>query len=197
MTTRRPYHHGDLRAALLARAERTLRDKGLAELSLRGLARDLDVSPGAPSRHFASKRALLNALAQEGFHRLGNTLTAAQQQAGESFADQLTALTRAYMGFAADNAALLDLMYSANYDPAASPELAATSQRLPALATRLIEDGQHRHEVRDGPADEIVLPVIAAMHGFVALAISGAIPTDGIEQGLKDTVAFVMRGCAP
>ena len=38
----RPYHHGDLRSALLASAERTLLEKGVAALSLRELARDID-----------------------------------------------------------------------------------------------------------------------------------------------------------
>lgn len=193
----RPYHHGDLRAALLTRAAQTLQDKGPGELSLRELARDVGVSPAAPSRHFKSKRALLDALALDGFDRLGEALIAAQDEAGESFADRLTALTRTYMGFAAANAALLDLMYSVKYDPAASSELIAASQRLPALAARLIEDGQRRGEVREGPVQEIGLPVMAAMHGFVALAVAGGIPADAIEQGLTDTVAFVLRGCAP
>ena len=64
----RPYHHGDLRSALLAAAERTLRDKGTsASLSLRELARDIGVSHAAPGRHFKDKQALLNALALVGY----------------------------------------------------------------------------------------------------------------------------------
>jgi hypothetical protein len=35
------------------------------------------------------------------------------------------------------------------------------------------------------------------MHGFVALAVAGALPADAIDQGLDDTVALVLRGCAP
>lgn len=66
----RPYHHGDLRSALLAAAERTLRDKGTASLSLRELARDLGVSHAAPGRHFKDKQALLNALALVGYDRM-------------------------------------------------------------------------------------------------------------------------------
>ncbi|MFJ7996677.1 TetR/AcrR family transcriptional regulator [Streptomyces sp. NPDC096310] len=126
-----------LRAALLTRAEQALKGKGPGELSLRELARDLGVSPGAPSRHFSSKKALLDALALEGFERLRAVLTAAQAEAEASFVGRLTALSRAYLGFAAANPALLDLMYSVKYDPTASPELAAASQRLPALAARL------------------------------------------------------------
>ena len=135
-TARRPYHHGDLRAALLTRAEQALEETGPGALSLRGLARDLGVSPGAPSRNYSSKKALLDALALEGFESLRALLAAAQDGAGEPFADRLTALSRAYLGFAAANPALLDLMYSVKYDPTASPDLAAASQRLPALAAR-------------------------------------------------------------
>ena len=40
----RPYHHGNLRTALLAQAQRTVRERGVSELSLRELARDVGVS---------------------------------------------------------------------------------------------------------------------------------------------------------
>lgn len=195
--TNRPYHHGDLRAALLTHAEETLKEKGPAGLSLRELAREIGVSPGAPSRHFKSKQALLDALALEGSDRLSTLLIAAQDEAGKSFAERLTALTRAYMGFAAANPALLNLMYSVKYDPSAPSELAKASRRLPELAAQLIEDGQRRGEVRQGPVEEIGLPVMAAMHGFVALAIAGGVQADAVEQGLENTVTFALRGCAP
>jgi AcrR family transcriptional regulator len=58
----RPYHHGNLRAALLAQAEQTLREQGLEGLSLRELARQIGVSHGAPRRHFADRQALLLSL---------------------------------------------------------------------------------------------------------------------------------------
>ncbi|WP_344957420.1 TetR/AcrR family transcriptional regulator [Actinomadura miaoliensis] len=193
MTTRR-YHHGDLRAALLTRAEQTLRDKGPGALSLRELARDLGVSHAAPSRHFKDKQALLDALALAGFERLGAAMTAALEEAEDSFADRLSAVLRAYVGFAIGNAALLDLMYSVKHDPAASEALIAATNRLATLAAELIVDGQRRGEVRDGPVESIALPVMAALHGFAALVVSGALPPELVEQGLDDTVALVLRG---
>src|SRR5919202_1039639 len=71
----RPYHHGNLRSALLAAAEGALA-RG-EELSLRSLAREVGVSHAAPRRHFADKQALLDALAEDGFERLGAALAAA------------------------------------------------------------------------------------------------------------------------
>ncbi|MES4906958.1 MULTISPECIES: TetR/AcrR family transcriptional regulator [unclassified Streptomyces] len=191
----RPYHHGDLRAALLTRAEQTLREKGPAALSLRELARDIGVSHAAPSRHFKDKQALLDALALEGFDRFLGALTTARES-GETFADRLGAIARAYVGFATDNAALLELMYSVKHEPDASKELVACSHRLAALAMELIEDGQRREEVRPGPVEGITLPVMAAMHGFATLVANGTLPAEEVEQGLDATIAFALRGCA-
>lgn len=65
-----PYHHGNLRQSLLARAIETLSDRGVEHLSLRALARDLGVSHAAPLRHFPTKAELLNAIAIEGVESL-------------------------------------------------------------------------------------------------------------------------------
>jgi AcrR family transcriptional regulator len=78
----RPYHHGNLRTALLAQAERTVRERGVQDLSLRELARDIGVSHGAPRRHFADRQARLEATAA------------------------------AYIRFATRDAALLELMFA-------------------------------------------------------------------------------------
>ncbi|MFJ3770884.1 TetR/AcrR family transcriptional regulator [Streptomyces sp. NPDC090075] len=193
----RPYHHGDLRAALLSHAEQGLREKGPGALSLRELAREAGVSPGAPSRHFRNKQALLDALALEGFDRLTAVLTGAVERAGEAFADRLAALARGYLAFTAGNAALLDLMYTTKYDADASGELIAATRRLSAVASRLIERGQRRGEVREGPVERVALPLMAALQGLGTLATTGALPPERIEQSLDDTVAFLLRGYAP
>jgi len=91
----RPYHHGNLRAALLAAAEQTLSQEGAGELSLRELARQVGVSHAAPRRHFAGKQALLDALAEDGFERLGDGLRTALAEAGPGFAPRLRAFAHA------------------------------------------------------------------------------------------------------
>ncbi|MET8975978.1 TetR/AcrR family transcriptional regulator [Streptomyces sp. NPDC004539] len=193
----RPYHHGDLRTALLALAEQTLRERGPGALSLRELAREAGVSPAAPSRHFKSKQALLDALGLEGFDRLTAELAAALERSGDTFADRLAALARVYLEFAVANAALHDLMYAYKYDPDASDELIAARRRLGAMTAELIEAGQGRGEVCEGPVDRVALPLTAALQGLAALAVTGAIPSGRIERAADDTVAFVLRGCAP
>ncbi|NUR00987.1 MAG: TetR/AcrR family transcriptional regulator [Streptomyces sp.] len=193
----RPYHHGDLPAALLTRAEQTLREKGSGALSLRELAREIGVSPAAPSRHFKSKQALLDALAVTGFERLAETLAASQEGTGETFAGRMDAAARAYVGFAVANAALLDLMFSAKHSPEASEALGATAHQWSEQLLELIGDGQRRGEVREGQLERVALPVFAALHGYAGLTVSGLLPTEVAEHGLDDLIASILRGCAP
>src|SRR3954463_863897 len=95
----RRYHHGNLRSELLGAAERTLRERGAAELSLRELAREVGVSHAAPRRHFRDKQALLDALAENGFERLGRELDEAIGAAGPGFSSRLAAFAQAYGRF--------------------------------------------------------------------------------------------------
>ncbi|MEI5131665.1 TetR/AcrR family transcriptional regulator [Streptomyces libani] len=192
----RRYHHGDLRAALLTRAEQTLREKGPGALSLRELARDLGVSHAAPSRHFKDKQALLDALALAGFDRLHETL-AASREAGETFPDRLGGLVRAYVDFAVANAELLDLMYTVKHDPAASEALIAAAHRLGAMAEEMVAEGQRDGEVREGPVDSIALPVFTTLHGFASFAMSSVLSAEQVASGLDAVIAYMLRGCAP
>ncbi len=196
-TQTRRYHHGDLRAALLTRAEETLQEKGPGALSLRELARNLGVSHAAPSRHFKDKQALLDALAVAGFDRLAETLTASQEDVGETFAERVAAIARAYVNFATANAELLDLMYAKKHDPTASETLVAASQRWGEQVLGLIAHGQHRNEVRKGPLERVGLPLFATLHGFASLASSGVLPAETLEHGLDDVIEHMLRGCAP
>jgi AcrR family transcriptional regulator len=61
------YHHGDLRNAALAAAERILQKEGVEALTLRRVAAQVRVSPMALYNHFEGKGALLVALAEAGF----------------------------------------------------------------------------------------------------------------------------------
>src|ERR1700756_4893606 len=70
------YHHGDLHAALVKAAAAEVERGGYENLSLRELAESLGVSRTAPYRHFADRRALLAAVAADGFERVAGDSTA-------------------------------------------------------------------------------------------------------------------------
>jgi AcrR family transcriptional regulator len=104
------YHHGDLRAALLRAAGAEIERSGYENLSLRELAESLGVSRAAPYRHFADRRALLAALASEGF----DDLTAIHRKAIAAHKTphaRLTTAGRGYLAFAAERPQLFRLMF--------------------------------------------------------------------------------------
>jgi AcrR family transcriptional regulator len=107
------YHHGDLRAALVRAAAAEIERSGYENLSLRELAASLDVSRAAPYRHFADRRALLAALAAEGF----DALTAIYRKAiaaSKTPRARLAASGRAYLAFAAERPQLFRLMFASD-----------------------------------------------------------------------------------
>jgi AcrR family transcriptional regulator len=178
MTAPQPFHHGNLRAALLEAAETTLREQGVDALSLRDLARRVGVSHGAPRSHFIDRQALLDALAVRGFTRLSDELDSTIASGGD-FEHCLRSVARAYVGFAVTDAALMDLMFTAkNATP--SPDLTAAASRLFDNFGGLIQRG-----VRDGKltaVDPLRLQLLfaALLQGTATLLASGRITQ---EQG--------------
>ncbi len=109
---RKPYHHGDLRRALLDAAWVELRAHGWAALSLRGVARRAGVTHAAAYHHFESRQAILLALALEGFDRLDAHLHAAMEAAGGDAVDRLCAATTGYVHAALEDPPAYELMFN-------------------------------------------------------------------------------------
>ena len=65
----KPYHHGDLRRVLIDAALQLVGEGGPEAVSVREAARRAGVSPGAPFRHFPSRDALMQAVAEEAQRR--------------------------------------------------------------------------------------------------------------------------------
>jgi AcrR family transcriptional regulator len=196
MPESRPYHHGDLRAALLASAERTLRERGTGALSLRELARETGVSHAAPGRHFKDKQALLNALALNGYDRLAETLTAADDPT-LPLESRLSALARAYLSFAINNAELLELMYARKHDPDASEQMAAAVDRTVGSLERLFADAQKRGEIIEGDPAHITLVAAAALHGTATFTANDLVDPEAALAGVDELVHHLLHGLKP
>ena len=191
--TARPYHHGNLRAALLAQAEQTLREHGLEGLSLRELARQIGVSHGAPRRHFADRQALLDALAEAGFARLGAELRAAAEHAGEDYQARLRASAKAYVRFAIRDAALLELMFAGKHREQARA-LHEAADRAFAVILELIEEGQANRLLEPGDPERIGLLLFATMQGIAALVTAGIVAPEQVDSLVAHAIGRFLHG---
>jgi len=189
----RAYHHGNLRAALLAQAEQTLRERGLDGLSLRELARQIGVSHGAPRRHFADRQALLDALAETGFGRLGAQLRAAAESAGEDYEARLRAVGVAYVRFAISDAALLELMFAGKEREQAGV-LHEASDRAFSVILELIDEGQRNGALEPGEPERIGLLLFATMQGIAALVTVGIVEPAQVDGLVADAIGRFVHG---
>ncbi len=190
--TERPYHHGNLRTALLVQAERTVRERGIQKLSLRELAREVGVSHGAPRRHFPDRQALLDALAQAGFARLRAELQTAVDGA-QDFPGCLRAIAAAYIGFATRDPALLELMFAGKHrDP--SGALHEAADRAFSVMGELIEQGQAEDVLAPGEPERVGLVLFATIQGIAALVTGGMVSADQLDELVADAIAHFLRG---
>jgi AcrR family transcriptional regulator len=192
--TPRPYHHGNLRAALLESAERTLSDGG--DLSLRELARQIGVSHAAPRRHFADKQALLDALAEDGFERLGAELRTAMAEASD-FEGRLLAFARAYVRFATEHAALLELMFAGKHRAGAADSLREAADRAFEAPLALIAEGQATGEVGPGDPEQVALVAWATLQGLATMINSQMLPPALLDDAVGLAVEQICVGLRP
>ena len=191
--TARPYHHGNLRRALLDAAERTVRERRVQDLSLRELAREVGVSHGAPRRHFPDRQALLDALAESGFERLGSELRAAADGAGDEFQARLRATAAAYIRFATRDPALLELMFAAKHREAL-PMLQDAVERAFSVMLELILQGQEEGLLEPGDPERVGLVLFSTIQGIAALLTGGMIAPDQLDELTGDAIAHFLRG---
>ena len=189
----RPYHHGNLRTALLAQAERNLREQGAEQLSLRELARQVGVSHAAPRRHFPDRQALLDALAEAGFVRLGAELRAAIGQAGDAFEPRLQATASAYVRFATRDGALLELMFAGKHRQPSGAVQAAAAGSLSVLL-ELTAQGQAEGVLKPGEPERVGLVLFAIVQGIAALVNGGIVDTAQSDELIADAITQFWRG---
>ncbi len=134
-STKSSYHHGDLRATLLATAMRML--EAGEPFSLRGVAREAGVSPTAPYRHFTDRDALESALAAQGLRDLKADLT--DEGSLPTSVQDLAELAVAYVGFALRRPALFRLMFGNSCDEGNAERVEAAAQIHELLGRAMIQ----------------------------------------------------------
>ncbi|MFE7127593.1 TetR/AcrR family transcriptional regulator [Streptomyces sp. NPDC057617] len=196
MTAPRPYHHGDLRTALLRQAERTLAEHGADGLSLRELAREVGVSHAAPRRHFPDKRALLDALAEVGYERLGRRLDAALNGAEGDVTERLVLFAQVYVEFAVEHRELLGLMHGPK-EGSRGDRLREANDRAFAAPVRLLAEARARGDIDPDTTGRADMAVLALLQGLAVLAATGMNGAKPLGVLVSETVETLLAGLRP
>lgn len=176
----RPYHHGDLRRAVLDEALALIEERGHVGFTLREVARRIGVSHAAPYRHFPDKRALMTALAVEALGAMADRLEAALAEAGADLRTRFLAAGAAYVRFALDCPAAFRTIY-ANEGDLGDAAYQAAKARSFGLLLDFIAEAQRAGVFPPGDGLALARPIWAMHHGLATLASSGSFDGEGPE----------------
>jgi AcrR family transcriptional regulator len=186
------YHHGALEPALVDEAVRQVRERGADQVSLRGLAQTIGVSPSAAYQHFPDKAALLYAVCGAGFTELTRRMTEAVDAVtaeGDTGAiGRFLAVGRVYLDFAVAETHLFRHMFSASsakssqftppddyldvrWEPGVDPH-----DLLLARIGELADRGLLRLRAEQSEALDVL--AWSLVHGFASLVVEEMLPLE-------------------
>jgi AcrR family transcriptional regulator len=184
LKAKRPYHHGDLRAALITAALSLIDEHGVKGLALSDAAHLAGVSVAAPYRHFKDKEALLAEIAAEGFTMFRDALARAVQNHPDDKVKRLVEMGVAYVEFALEHRSHFKVMWEGGVAKANYPEI----QQTAGQAYLLLEEAANSLHPRAHPARQqaLVRAAWSLVHGYAMLTIEGELPAHGSEQSVMN-----------
>jgi AcrR family transcriptional regulator len=199
----KPYHHGDLREALIAATDRILSARGVEGFSLRDVARRAGVSPAAPAHHFGSAAGLLTEVATRAFKDFTQALRAGAERGGKDPVERLRGQGAAYVRFALSQPGRYSLMFRRDLLLPDDPHLQAASYEayaeLEAAIRRVLE--MSREQSLNRAAQAAIIGAWAIVHGFAGLALDGKLaPFVGAKAlygSLEDLLPDVLANFRP
>lgn len=185
---RASYHHGDLREALLAAAERVISRGGLEAFTLRACAREAGVSHAAPAHHFKDLASLRSALVTQAFERLSAFMDRYALEAAPDPRVMLPAICLAYIDFALRHPGLYRLMFRFEAMDATDAVLVKSTQACHARLTRAVRVFLEvdRPDVDAEQVQELSALAWSLIHGFASLAMEGRFADLGLLGGNSD-----------
>jgi AcrR family transcriptional regulator len=162
---------GQLKGAIIQHAMNYVEKNGYKDLNLDTISRELNVSHGAPYRHFKTKTDLLASLALDGFNDLADTQTQFIARYPEGSREQLIALSEAYVDFLVRREHLYDVMWDFTWTAQINPETAAAGQRTFVLFVSTVKSYIDTQGLDAQLQDEMQMSIWALLHGLAVLSL--------------------------
>lgn len=199
--TSKPYHHGNLRDALIIAAAELIEESGSAEFALSDAARRAGVSTAAPYRHFKDREDLLHAVSELGFFGLDAATREVASQYEYGSQACIVELGKSYIRFVSSRPAFFDIMWG-DEGRAAMDSIAEDGDELRSqgfwLFVNQVEAWLEKNGLRGADALDVSFKLWAMAIGICHLMINRSFErfTDGVDPYLilaTSTDAF-LRG---
>lgn len=182
--TRRGYHHGNLREALIDAAIRLIGEKGAAGFTIAEAARAAGVSPAAPYRHFRDREELMADVATRGFESFAASLRKAWDGGRPNAREALMRVGHAYLAFSRSDPAAYSAMFESGINMSAYPVLCVAADNAKSVLREACEIIiAEMPPARRPPALMMALHIWSMSHGIASLFARG----DSARQPLPMT----------
>jgi len=179
-----PYHHGNLRQALIDAALELVAEGGGEAVKVREAARRAGVSAGAPFRHFPTRAALMTAVAEESMHRFKSEIDrAVARTSARDPLERLRAIARAYLRWAMRNPAHFEVHSTQRlFDFDQATTLRDDDNAIRAITRETVQDAADAGLLRSNDIALVQLAGRAMVYGFARMKIDGHFKRWGIPE---------------
>ncbi|MEO0497113.1 MAG: TetR/AcrR family transcriptional regulator [Pseudomonadota bacterium] len=182
------YHHGDLRAQLLAAVRELVEERGSENFSIAEAARKAGVSSAAPYRHFADKDEILKAVVLEAMNDMTTSMKAAVIPHPVGSIERVNALGKHYIDFARSHPGMFRLVFGLSESHEDDEELAGKGAATFRIVINAVAD--YLGIPQDHPdAKKRAYILWTVVHGHSWLTIDGKAKQQGIEFPLSDLLS--------
>lgn len=190
--TKRGYHHGNLRQALVEAALRLIEARGPTGFTLSEAAKQAGVTPAAVYRHFEGREDMIAEAARQGYEMFDDLMQHAYDNGQPSALAAFEATGRAYLAFARKYPGHYIAMFESGISVNRTPDLAAASARARHVLEQAAADlSRHIPPGKRPPASMFSAHIWALSHGIVELYARGSpgtaspfAPEDLLESGI-------------
>lgn len=189
--TKRGYHHGNLKQALIEAALALIEQKGPTGFTLSEAAKTAGVTPAAVYRHYQGREDLIAEAARQGFEMFADLMQYAYDSGQPSALAAFEATGRAYLAFARKHPGHYISMFESGISLNRTPELSMAANRAKEVLEKAAADlSQHIPPEKRPPAAMFSAHIWAMSHGVVELyarntgATSPFPPEDLLESGI-------------
>ncbi len=181
MSEQTPYHHGNLKEALINASLEILNTEGLSGVSLRKCAQRVGVSHTAPKNHFGNMAGLLTALASSGYAQLADYMRKGCPKDGTRAMRRDCAL-QGYVGFALDYPDLFELMFARGRTNSDDPDLLANVVDCFGVLADVSKELPLGPNVAEMDESRAQMFLWSTVHGYAQLSISGRFKKDDMKK---------------
>lgn len=184
-----PYHHGNLRQALIDAALDIIDKSGVKGLSIREVAKKAGVSHAAPYRHFKDKDDLLSAVAVEGFEMVIKDTMDRFEKNSDNPIERFRQSGLAYIDFAAAHPSHYRVMFSSS-EQNLSDNVDTHAREAFMILYSSIAECQKKKLVKDHDTFELAITAWSLVHGYAMLVLEGFIkdPSDRMKYVITETL---------